>query len=78
MEPFDSSAPRPLAHIPSIPIFDPLEFDRIMYKEIGRVQAYLHNLIHHGDAAQLLAIDDSKQTKPAAAAVEQAPGSSPF
>ncbi|KZP25668.1 hypothetical protein FIBSPDRAFT_379343 [Athelia psychrophila] len=89
MEPFDSSAPRPLVYIPSIPIFDPLEFDRslpssqytliktddlrMMYKEIGRVQAYLHNLIHHGDAAQLLAIDDSKEAKPAAAAVECIP-----
>ncbi|KZP04841.1 hypothetical protein FIBSPDRAFT_381402 [Athelia psychrophila] len=87
MESFDSSAPRPLAHIPSIPIFDPLEFNRslpssqytliktddlrIMYKEIGRVQAYLHNLIKHGDDAPSLVIDDSKQAKPPA--VERVP-----
>ncbi|KZP08076.1 hypothetical protein FIBSPDRAFT_996298 [Athelia psychrophila] len=81
------SAPRPLAHIPSIPIFDPLEFDtflpssqytviktddlKTMYREIGRVQAYLHNLIKRGDDTPSLAIDDSKQAKPAA--IERVP-----
>ncbi|KZP08078.1 hypothetical protein FIBSPDRAFT_939154 [Athelia psychrophila] len=87
MESLGSPTPRPLAYIPSIPIFDPLEFDRSlppskytlvktedlrnMYMEVGRVQAYLHNLINHGDDAPSLAIDDSKQAKPAA--VERVP-----
>ncbi|KZP25645.1 hypothetical protein FIBSPDRAFT_950063 [Athelia psychrophila] len=87
MEPLDSPAPRPLAHIPAIPIFDPLEFDRSlpssqytliktddlrsMYREIGRVQAYLHNLINRGDDTPSLAIDDSKRAK--TAAIERVP-----
>ncbi|KZP13208.1 hypothetical protein FIBSPDRAFT_1049558 [Athelia psychrophila] len=82
MDSFSSSDPRPLAHIPPIAIFDPLEFGqslpasqytlirtddlKIMYKEISRVQAYLHNLIDHGVAAQSLVVDDSKQRQPAA------------
>ncbi|KZP04838.1 hypothetical protein FIBSPDRAFT_967790 [Athelia psychrophila] len=87
MESLDRPASRPLAHIPPLSIFDPLEFDRslpssqytliktddlrIMYMEIGRVQTYLHNLINHGDDAPSLVIDDSKQAKPAA--VERVP-----
>ncbi|KZP25653.1 hypothetical protein FIBSPDRAFT_855598 [Athelia psychrophila] len=42
-----------------------------MYREIGRVQAYLHNLIKRGDDTPSLAIDDSKQAKPAA--IERVP-----
>ncbi|KZP04839.1 hypothetical protein FIBSPDRAFT_940790 [Athelia psychrophila] len=87
MESLDRPASRPLAHIPPLSIFDPLEFDRslpssqytliktddlrIMYMEIGRVQTYLHNLINHGDDAPSLVIDDSKQAKPPA--VERVP-----
>ncbi|KZP04834.1 hypothetical protein FIBSPDRAFT_878084 [Athelia psychrophila] len=42
-----------------------------MYRDIGRVQAYLHNLINRGDDAPSLAIDNSKQAKPAA--IERVP-----